>query len=103
MTTSLNVVEDDIDWWEEKAKTKPIIGMDNFEKLRLKLVQNDDENTVNETESDRNFGRSGTESDETISAVNESGRTTQDEESEKLTSLKGKIYNDFKKLFTTND
>ena len=39
LETKLNGVIDNINWWEVKAKTKPIVGMDNFVKLGLKLTQ----------------------------------------------------------------
>ena len=35
----LNGTEQEIIWWEIDTDTKPITGMDNFDKLGLQLVQ----------------------------------------------------------------
>ena len=40
LETSLNAVTKEILWWEVKAKAKAIVGMDNFELLGLKIMQN---------------------------------------------------------------
>ena len=37
--TELNGVSSEIDWWENKSDVKPILGMDNFGKLDLKILQ----------------------------------------------------------------
>ena len=37
--TQLNDAEGEVNWWEVSAKTTPILGMDAFEKLKLKLIQ----------------------------------------------------------------
>ncbi len=41
--TQLNNASCEIKWWEVNAKTTPILGMDSFKKLKLKLVQHVDQ------------------------------------------------------------
>ncbi len=37
--TELNGVTSEMDWWEIKSDVKPILGMDNFGKLNLRVLQ----------------------------------------------------------------
>ncbi len=39
LKTEMNGIEKPIIWWEVETNTKPIIGMDNFDKLGLQLIQ----------------------------------------------------------------
>ena len=39
LKTEMNGIEKPIFWWEVETNTKPIIGMDNFDKLGLQLIQ----------------------------------------------------------------
>ncbi len=39
VNTELNGVESMMDWWEIKSDVKPILGMDNFGKLNLRIIQ----------------------------------------------------------------
>ncbi len=46
--TKLNGIEEDTVWWEVDTDTKPIIGMDNFDKLVLQLIQRKTKKVQNE-------------------------------------------------------
>ena len=41
--TELDGVSAEMDWWEIKSDVKPILGMDNFGKLNLKILQGQEE------------------------------------------------------------
>ena len=101
LETSLNGVKKQIKWWEVKAKTKPIIEMDNFEVLGLRLLQNrkdeklEDDFTENSSTKFEKKDNSKFRSEECVKQVGE-------DENSNLELMKGKIYSDFKKLFTEN-
>ena len=49
ISTKFNDAEDDIIWWEVYTDIKPIIGMDNFDKPGLQLIQRQTKSGQSET------------------------------------------------------
>ncbi len=62
--TNLNGVTQDIIWWEVDTSTRPIIGMDNFDRLGLQLIQCPNRNNS-----------------ETVNAINPSSATVETKKS----------------------
>ncbi len=82
LDTSLNGVTREVMWWEVDARTKPIIGMDNFGILGLELQQRSDnadvtgnrevESKENKNGRDQSFGDEQRQMCEKVKQVSES-------------------------------
>ena len=111
LETSLNGVTKEILWWKVKAKTKPIVGMDNFELLGLEIMQNrkDGRQTESEAEKSTNADEKSQKirckrgGDERIGQVNERQAGCNDIKETKLDELKGRIYNNFRRLISSRN
>ena len=57
LETELNGSKSEVIWWEVESTTKPILGMDSFDKLGLNLIQRsikNDMGTVQRVDSENN-------------------------------------------------
>ncbi len=85
LKTEIIGIEKPIIWWEVETNTKPIIGMDNFDKLGLQLIQR--------PTTDREFTNSGRR--------NQVRRTNHEVET-KIDKLKQKVNEKLRDLFHVN-
>ncbi len=93
MLREMNGIEKSIIWWEVETNTKPIIGMDSFDKLGLQLIQRPTR--------DREFVDSGKNNQ--VRKINqECNQACNQELSQKCEELKNKVKEKFRNLFQVN-
>ncbi len=99
----MNGLEKPIIWWEVEANTKPIIGMDNFDKLGLQLIQRPTNGNKFTSSGRRNQVRLiNQQNNQAKKCCNqEVNQNNQDMETE-IERLKQKVKERFKDLFQIN-
>ena len=101
--TEMNGTEKPKIWWEVETNTKPIIGIDNFDKLGLQLIQRPTSEKALTNSGRRNQGkRINQECDQEEKQSNRDCETENPIGQTKIDELKRRIKEKFRKLFQVN-